>query len=1086
MRRGLKILGWVVGIFLVVTGGAVAYVLNVDLNDWKPEIQDMVRDETGRTLIIAGPIEFDLGSDTYLKATEISLSNADWGSRPKMVEIGSVEVGLKLFSLLGSSPDITQFHVEGVRAIIETGADGKANTDFAPPGESQPADAGPQETHGGGGGDLVLPILRDIRIADVEVVMKDAVAGTENTFTLTELTLGSQSAADPLLLNLDAAFDDLALIMGGQMGSLQSMTDAGTTTPIDFIGNLAGIDVAILGEIQDLAGQDGIDVTVTALGEELADAAKIAGIDVPSLGGFKVDVTVKGSGDALSVNPLKVDIGSNDVIKVLVDGTIDDAIGQEGFNISVNVASDQIGNLSPITQAFAGQDVPPAGPLSVVLTVVGGASDGLAMSGLEARVGDPAIAEAVVTGGIADLLTQSGIDLNVSASSPEVGGLSALSPQPIPALGPLSASANISGDVNGQLSASEIDVKLGGEDVVLVSVVGAVADVMKQSGIALDIVATSTEIGGLSPITQELAGQGVPALGPLDASLTVSGGMDSAVSASGIDVKLGRADLIFLTASGDVADVSRQSGISLSISAVSPELGNLSDVAEAVTGQSIPDIGPMDMTADIAGGMDGVLGLSGLDLSLGKSETVLIEASGGIADLLKASGADLGFKVVSPNLATLSGLVGSPVPPIGPVDVSGSIKGAQGEPISLDPFSAKIGGSDIAGTATLDMSGAVPNVVARFSSTYFDLGDVTKSSEGAESSGGGTSSGGGEASAGDGKVIPADPLPLDGLKAINADIEYAAERFIGAVTELTNLSVKLTLQDGALAVSPLSAGVGAGSLNGSISLDGSQATPPLSIKLNGSAMDLAHLLAGVGMKEKIVGPMDLSIDLAGAGASPRAIAASLDGHAYLSMYGSRILKKAVDEAVGETIAGLLSSDGGWIVVDCAVFDYDIADGLMTTKAGYIASGPVTVVAEDTINLGTEELDMTVTPSGGIISTKLGVTGTFANPSVGPRIGAEDVALGALAIVTGGTSSLLLGAASLVADLPEGHPCKEEVAESQEQVQSQPSQPEESGAAGAVQNIIEGATGSGEGGAAEGVGKAIEEGVGGALKGLFGD
>lgn len=1010
MRRGLKILGWVLGISLVITGGAVAYVLNVDLNDWKPEIQDMVRENTGRTLIIAGPIEFDLGSDTFLKATDISLSNADWGSRPKMVEIGNVEVGLKLFSLLGDSPDITRFHVEGVRAIVETAADGKANTDFAPPGEARSANGEAEESHGGGGGDLVLPILRDIRVADVEVVMKDAAAGTENTFTLTELTLGSQSTSDPLLLNLNAAYDELALVMGGQMGSLQSMTDAGAATPIDFVGNLAGIDVAILGQIQDLAGQDGIDVTVTALGEELADAAKIAGIDVPSLGGFKVDVTVKGSGDALSVNPLKVDIGSSDVIKVLVDGTIDDAIGQEGFDIAVNVASDQIGNLSPITQAFAQQDVPPAGPLSVVLNVVGGASDGLAMSGLEARVGDPAIAEAVVTGGIADLLKQSGVDLNISLNSPQIGELSALAPTPVPALGPLSASLAVSGDVGGTLSAQ------------------------------------------------------------------------------GIDVKLGDSDMLLVTAAGGVADLMNQSGIELGVTAVSPELGNLSEVAEAASGQGIPDIGPLSMQANIAGGMDSAVALSGLDLELGRAETVLIEASGGISDLVNASGADLGFKVVSPDLSTLSGLVGSPVPPIGPVDVSGSVQGAQGEPITLDPFTAKIGGSDVAGTATLDMTGAVPNIVARFSSTYFDLNDVTKTAEGSGSSGGGTSSGGGSASAGDGKVIPGDPLPLDGLKAVNADVEYTAQTFIGAIAELTNLTVKLALQDGALSVSPLSAGVGAGSLDGSISLDGSQATPPLSIKLNGSAMDLAHLLAGAGMKEKIVGPMDLSVDLAGAGASPRAIASSLDGHAYVSMYDSRILRKAVDEAVGETIAGLLSSDGGWIVLDCAVFDYDIADGLMNTTAGYIASGPVTVITEDTINLGTEELDLTVTPSGGIISTKLGVTGTFANPSVGPRIGAEDVAMGALAIVTGGTSSLLFSAASLVADLPEGHPCREEIAESQEQIESQPSQPEEGGAAGAVQNIIEGATGgqSGEGGAAEGVGKAIEEGVGGALKGLFGD
>ena len=82
MRRFLKIVGGILGVVVIVLIGGIVYVLNIDLNDWKPEIEEAARDATGRNLTIAGPIEFNLGTDTSLKVTGIALSNADWGSRP--------------------------------------------------------------------------------------------------------------------------------------------------------------------------------------------------------------------------------------------------------------------------------------------------------------------------------------------------------------------------------------------------------------------------------------------------------------------------------------------------------------------------------------------------------------------------------------------------------------------------------------------------------------------------------------------------------------------------------------------------------------------------------------------------------------------------------------------------------------------------------------------------------------------------------------------------------------------------------------------------------------------------------------------
>lgn len=1064
MRRILKIVGGILAGVVVLVVGAVVYILNVDLNAWKPEIQEAVQESTGRLLVINGPIEFELGSDTLLKASDITLTNAEWGSRPQMVEVGSVDIELKLFSLLGDTPDITRVHVDNVRAIVETNAQGMSNTDFGSAAEEE------EPKISGGDADLVLPIIRDLRIADVEVVMKDGVQNTEQTFRLTELTLGSEAADAPLALNLDAAFDDLALIMTGQMGSLQSMTDAGQPTPVDFVGNLAGIDVSIIGQIQDLAGQQGIDVTISALGQELADAAKIAGIQVPSLGGFKVDATLKGSGDALSVDPLIVDIGKPDVIHTTVNGKIADALGQEGIDLAVAVKSTEVRRLSPITRAFAGQDVPDLGPLDVKLNVLGGLEDGLQVSGLNARLGKDDLILVNAAGDIQDVMRQKGIALNIDVTSPQIGNLTPVvqqvagPDQSIPPLGPMSLKVAVNGGMDSGLAAEGLDLTLGGADTLLLSVTGGVGDLLKQDAIDLNIAAKSPELGNLSDIAKSYSGQGIPDIGPMNMTAKVTGGMKSGLGLNDLAVDFGRPETIKVQANGGIANLMAQTGVDLTVKAVSPEVGNLSPLVEAFSDAAVPALGPLDMSLRVAGDANGTMSLSELALALGKAETLLVEANGTVADLVKMSGADLGFKVVSPDLSVLSDVAGTDVPAIGPVDISGQLKGDAGEPMSLEPFAAKIGDSDISGTVTFDGTGDVPSIVARLNSDRFDLKDVSPPSEGGQTASSGAATSGGASQPDDGRVIPADPLPFELLSLVNADIQYKAGTLI-AVSQLTDLDVAISLQNGSLTVSPFKAGVGAGSISGTIALDGSQAEAPLAIVLNGDKMGLDALLAGSGMAEKVEGPLDMTIDLKGAGNNPRAIAASLDGKFQMSVYDSRVLKKAFEDAFGELIANMLASEGGWILLDCAVFDYDLTKGLAETKAGYTASGPVTVTTRGEINLGTEQLDLAVKPRGaGLATLPLQVSGSFTNPSVIPD--PTTVGIGILTgVLTGGIAPALL---AVVGDLPEDHPCRKEVAESQEQLEKQP---EESGAAA---NPVENPA------------KAIEEGIGGAVKNLFGN
>jgi hypothetical protein len=105
-------------------------------------------------------------------------------------------------------------------------------------------------------------------------------------------------------------------------------------------------------------------------------------------------------------------------------------------------------------------------------------------------------------------------------------------------------------------------------------------------------------------------------------------------------------------------------------------------------------------------------------------------------------------------LSDLGAVAGAALPPLGPYDVSVRVK-TDGDPVTLTELAAKIGGSDLAGQATLSLGGKRPAISGAFTSQLLDLADFAPPGEA-----------GGEAVAEAGPESPyvftEEPLPLDG------------------------------------------------------------------------------------------------------------------------------------------------------------------------------------------------------------------------------------------------------------------------------------------------------------------------------------
>ncbi len=967
MRRAWKILIGVLVVLVVIVGGAVAYVFNIDANAYKGDIEEAVREETGRQLTIGGPIELDIGAETVLRVRDVAFANADWGSRPQMATVKEFEAVVRLIPTIFGTPDISRIRLDGVDVLVETNEQGVSNTTFAKPGAPEearePEKAGEREPiEAPDGAEIAIPILRDVRITDITATVRDARAGTENVFRLDHLTLTGEGPESPLTLDMQAAFDDLPLLMAGTLGSPAAMQDPGQLWRVDLAGNLAGVDVNAAGGIQEPTKGRGFDLQLSALGEELADIANKLGVDAPRVGPFEVRASLKGDSDGdLAAEDITVDIGAPDFIHVTVDGRIASLMKVAGLDLDIAVEGEEIGNLSPVADRFAGQTVPDLGPFKIGMRVSGALGRGIAVTGLDAAMGKA--------------------------------------------------------------------------DLILLSAKGGVADAVNAAGLDITLAARSNQIGALSDIAQSYTGQGVPALGPLDFGARLvgdlpQGGRSGKLAVNDLDFALGTQDLLRVTAAGRIEDAMKQEGLDLEIGVNSPEVGRLDSLARTYTGgQGVPDLGPLALRLALQGGMASRLTVSELDLDFGRAETVRLTAKGSVQDALKGSGADLTFALASPDLSVLSEATGGPVPAIGPVDVTGALKAGADEPVRLEPFQASIGESDLSGSLVADLRSAVPILTARLSSQRFDTRDLTGrgGSSGSGDAGtagtGGGASGGDAAAADDGRVIPADPLPLDALKLVEADIRYTAGKLIAAGSEFDNFNLVAALKDGRFSIDTMTADVGSGTLDGTIVLDGSKVPAPLTIDITGEDMDLGRLGGAAGLKDKLEGPLDLRIDLKGEGNSPREIAASLDGEFNAVVVDSRVRRKAVEDAMGANMARLadvlFGNQGEWVVVNCALVDYGVTDGLMEANALYVDTDVSTVTGDGEIDLKTEELSIGLKPQTGVISIPLLVTGTLGSPSVIPDPGQTLLSVGGALLTGGGLTAAL---AVLSASLPEDHPC----------------------------------------------------------------
>lgn len=359
----------------------------------------------------------------------------------------------------------------------------------------------------------------------------------------------------------------------------------------------------------------------------------------------------------------------------------------------------------------------------------------------------------------------------------------------------------------------------------------------------------------------------------------------------------------------------------------------------------------------------------GIDLAL--SGTAAASANGPFNLSLSASGKDFaGLKPVAGDL-----------PQLGAFDLKAQVSG-DGKALKLEPLSLKLGRTDLAGGLSVKLGGARPALTGSLTSDALDLAPFIGGEDGA-------AAGGAPASGDDGRVIPNDPLPLAALKSFDATLDYKAAKVLLKNGEMTDLSAKLSLANGDLNLKPLVLTAFGGKIEQNLRLNAAGQTPQLTVEGKVEKLDMGALLKAAADSDMLTANTDASWQLAGRGASPRAIAASLDGQIRNILQDGTVNSKYFELIAADLVPKLLPGNTAQEAnLNCIVTRIDIAKGVATNRVMLMDTSRVTIVGTGTANLGTEQLDMKLTPSPkdqSLISlaTPILISGSFANPSFSP-------------------------------------------------------------------------------------------------------
>jgi AsmA protein len=246
----------------------------VDLNRYKPYMEEKVSEATGRSFHIGSDLKLSLFPWAGVSCSDIKLGNPQGFEEKSFVTIESFEIRVKLLSLLSKHLEVQKFILNEPQIKLIKRSDGRVNWEFssiaAAPSDSPPEKASPPPADVSGEIEAPaskLPIEKlavgDFRIIKGHVIYHDQATGTRKAVDDFNLSLKDVSFDKPIQFDMSARMDNHPVALKGAFGPLGNDPGHGVI-PVDMrLNAIEQLTVAIEGTITDPIASPEIDLALT-------------------------------------------------------------------------------------------------------------------------------------------------------------------------------------------------------------------------------------------------------------------------------------------------------------------------------------------------------------------------------------------------------------------------------------------------------------------------------------------------------------------------------------------------------------------------------------------------------------------------------------------------------------------------------------------------------------------------------------------------------------------------------------------------------------------------------------------------------
>jgi uncharacterized protein involved in outer membrane biogenesis len=436
-------------VVLAAGAGAIA-ISRVDPAAVRDFLSDAARQASGREVVVRGATELQLFPAPTLIAENVVFGNAAWSISPDMARVKRLEARVDVLGLFLGQLRVSRFRLLEPHVLLERDRKGRRNWDFQLAKDDS------------GEGQFLARMQSQVRMVVSEIQIINGTFSyrdgkVTHTVRIPELSAYGDVAGGPLKLTGRGQLNGQGWKLTGSVGELSTLL---RNKPYDLAFVLAtpGIEISAEGAIQHPLEGAGLRMGLELEARSARQLFALAGLDADVPGPVQASAELSDRDGVLRLDKLRASIRIEGG-RVTASGAVDDLVDGRGVKVDLAMQAKSLDAIQRVT----GLDLPKAGPLTASATI-SNPKGRFRMDGLSARIALHG-ATLNLSGKLTHLAGGRGLDVGIDLKAASLARLSRYLDVPLPAVGPVTATARLSLTKHGYKLA-QLDARVGRSDAV--------------------------------------------------------------------------------------------------------------------------------------------------------------------------------------------------------------------------------------------------------------------------------------------------------------------------------------------------------------------------------------------------------------------------------------------------------------------------------------------------------------------------------------------------------------------------------------------------------------------------------------------